>query len=369
LRPVADKPETLITCSIGAVSTSRSLQARSVTVHKQTGTKRVYNEKKKVYEDQPVFGSTQEIQNFVVVKGHIAAALQVRDEKSAATLDSDTIEANFERDFRDGRGAPEEGALLELLLRAAAEKIVPRLVPTRQAVEVMLARPNDQVDKLNELAQAGLWTRMLEQLELMPPLSGAKEAYRLYNLGVANEALAYAAEDTATAKRLLELASSLYGKALGLKADEKYFRDPQTRISESITAYAKLESQQAEYARISASASRGLAAPRPDAPAQTPPDAVRGDARSGAMTNADVIGLVEAGLDPPNLLATIDDAPSVNFDLTPEALKQLLAAKVPNEVIGAMRVRRSAPSSATRPPAGGAKPRAATRPATKPPAN
>jgi hypothetical protein len=57
------------------------------------------------------------------------------------------------------------------------------------------------------------------------------------------------------------------------------------------------------------------------------------------MTNTDVIDLRKAGLDDDNLIAAIRDAPSVRFDLSPAGLKALLAAKVSNAVITAMRVR------------------------------
>jgi hypothetical protein len=58
------------------------------------------------------------------------------------------------------------------------------------------------------------------------------------------------------------------------------------------------------------------------------------------MTNADVIDLRKAGLDEDNLIAAIRDAAAVGFDLSPAGLKALLAAKVPNRVITAMRERR-----------------------------
>ena len=57
------------------------------------------------------------------------------------------------------------------------------------------------------------------------------------------------------------------------------------------------------------------------------------------MTNAEVIDLRKAGLDDENLVAAIKEAPSAQFDLSPAALKALLAAKISNQVIAAMRTR------------------------------
>jgi hypothetical protein len=58
---------------------------------------------------------------------------------------------------------------------------------------------------------------------------------------------------------------------------------------------------------------------------------------STTLTNKDVVDLKGAGLDDENLIAAIKDAKAVNFDLTPAGLKALLAAKVSNRVISAMR--------------------------------
>jgi hypothetical protein len=60
---------------------------------------------------------------------------------------------------------------------------------------------------------------------------------------------------------------------------------------------------------------------------------------SAAMTNKDVIDLRGAGLDDDNLIAAINDAKAVNFDLSPAGLKALLTAKVSNRVITAMRAK------------------------------
>jgi hypothetical protein len=57
------------------------------------------------------------------------------------------------------------------------------------------------------------------------------------------------------------------------------------------------------------------------------------------MTNKDIIDLRVAGLDDDNLIAAIKSADNVRFDLTASGLRELLAAKVSNRVITAMRSR------------------------------
>jgi hypothetical protein len=57
------------------------------------------------------------------------------------------------------------------------------------------------------------------------------------------------------------------------------------------------------------------------------------------MTNQDVVDLRAAGLDDDNLIAAIKEAKGVKFDLSPAGLRSLLAGKVSNRVISAMRAR------------------------------
>jgi hypothetical protein len=72
----------------------------------------------------------------------------------------------------------------------------------------------------------------------------AEDAYRLYDTGVAYEALAYKADDPAVAMKYLGQAAIHYGKAIDDRPGEKYFLEPQRRIEEAIAHYRQLEDQQ-----------------------------------------------------------------------------------------------------------------------------
>jgi hypothetical protein len=61
---------------------------------------------------------------------------------------------------------------------------------------------------------------------------------------VAYEALAYQADDEATAMKYLDEAAINYGKAIDAKPAEKYFLEPQKRIEIAIEHYKKLEDQE-----------------------------------------------------------------------------------------------------------------------------
>jgi hypothetical protein len=359
LKP-SQQPGTIISCAIGRVETANNWADRKVTVRKKTGERQVYDKKADKYKTEDVYSNVEEIRRVQAVTGSLAVSYQTAD-KSGAVLDSDAIVANYKAEFVNGDGAPTAGAVEQSLLQNAIAQIVPRLVPTVEAVKVLLGRPNDQVDDINKLGQAGLWPQMLQRLETMKPLSDAKkEAYRIFNIGVANEALGYQSNDIAAAKTMLEQAALKYSQALEMKPDEEYFRDPQTRIDTAIAAYKTLEQQQAAYAQLVKDAEEKLK--RPIVAAEGSRSLSPG-ARKGPkpLDNADIIDLVKSGLDHPNMVATIKAAPAVQFDLSPSGLKDLLTSGVTNQLIAVMRTKQQ-PQAATRKPA-------APSPAAKPAAN
>ncbi len=134
-----------------------------------------------------------------------------------------------------------------------------------------------------------------------------EDAYRLYDIGVAYEALAYQAEDQKAAMKYLDQAAINYGKAIYAKPDEKYFLDPQKRIETAIAHYKELDQEQQAAARAKAEAAAG--------------NSSSSDAGKG-LTNAQVITMVKSGIDESAVLQAIRGATAVNFsDLTPAGQK------------------------------------------------
>jgi hypothetical protein len=75
---------------------------------------------------------------------------------------------------------------------------------------------------------------------------------------------------------------------------------------------------------------------KPDSKPDTP------SADPNTLTNATIIRYTQKGMDETNLVAMISDAKQFRFDLTPDALDQLLDNKVSNKVIAAMRQKNQA---------------------------
>jgi len=214
-------------------------------------------------------------------------------------------------------------------------------------VEVYLARQKGALDEGDKLAEAGLWQRALETFETARPLpKQADDAYRLYNIGVAYEALAYKAEDAKSAMKFLDEAAINYGKAIDARPGEKYFREPQRRIETAIAHYKKLEDR--ENQKAEAAAAKAAASENPPAP---PPPVAKMATPAKALTNAQVIAMVNSGVDDDTVAQTIRAAKAVNFDLTAAGQQDLSGNGVSAPVLAAMKARAARKPAAAKPAA------------------
>jgi hypothetical protein len=205
------------------------------------------------------------------------------------------------------------------------------------ATRVLVAR-SDDVDRLNGMAQNRRWQDWLAALGAVKPHSDRKrDSYRLHNLAVAHEAIAYEATTPEDWSARLNLAGTLIKQAAAQNPSEKYITESADRITSSATRYRQLAEM---YREVGAAAPpRRAAASQPSTGAPITAATASASPRSATMTNQDVIDLTAAGLDDDNLIAAIADAKAVRFDLSPAGLKALLTAKVSNRVITAMRSR------------------------------
>jgi hypothetical protein len=210
-------------------------------------------------------GNVQQL-SYTRVTGQLRVAFQSRT-RTGATLGSDNIIAKYDEEFDASGNAqsggiagifnngikrlkgakieethpPTEGELRADLFNNAVHQIVAELAVTNEVIEVFLAKGKG-LDAGAKDAEAGLWTRALEAWETLKPLDKpVEDAYRLYDVGVAYEALGYASKEPQTAMKYLSQASINYGKAIDSNPAEKYFREPQKRIETALSHYEKLE--------------------------------------------------------------------------------------------------------------------------------
>lgn len=336
--------------------------------------------------------------------GILKVAYQAKDAHSGRTLDSDNVTAKYDDEFNqygstsggvtgtlshtfdklkhgklEADKPPTEGEMRDVLMSNVVSQIASRLVNTDEPVEVLLAR--GKLDDANKLAESDLWTRNLETLETMTPFpSKEDDAYRLYNVGVAYEALAYASEDPKAARKYLDEAAINYGKAIDDKPSEKYFMQPQNRIDTAIAHYKTLSGQSKTVAAAdtgSKSAASDDTAAKSVAPASATKKtagSTTGATRSTStkstssgsgtttvaksmvapppkkpsgppLTNDQIIQMVKAGVDEDNIIDTIHSAGAVNFDLSVDGQVKLAQNGVKGKVLTAMKTKaRQSPS-------------------------
>lgn len=219
--------------------------------------------------------------------------------------------------------------LHDRLIKDAAMQIASNLVNTTEQVTVNLAR-GGALDEPDKLMENKLYSRALETLEMTAPYGTPEEdSYRLYDIGVANEALAYTSEDVNKARTFLQQAAINYGKAIDAKPAEKNFLEPQNRIDTALAHY-KVISDESKSAPAENVASTAHSANAPAAASDPPAD---------GMTNDQVIEMVAAHMDEGNIIDTIEHTPAINFDLSVQGQVYLSQHGVNGRVLMAMKTR------------------------------
>lgn len=328
------------------------------------------------------------------LSGALEVTYEAKDGQSGKVLDSENVSGKYSNEYEEGSnqsgtkslsskitdpfkraagkktedssGPPTTLDIRQDLIHQVVAQIATSLVNTDETVEVYLAR--GKLDEANKLAETGLWSRYLETLETMAPFPDRKDdAYRFYNIGVADEALAYQSEDQTAARKFIEQAAIHYGKAIDAKPDEKYFHEPQKRIETAATYYRRLLDRRQEAARASSSSPATssadtsgvpMATTTADQPA-TSKKAANPSAKSlvskGPVTNAvlkdneqhhspeltneKIVEMFKSGVDEENIILTIKEAPRVHFDISPDGQIQLAKNGVKGKIVAAMRER------------------------------
>ena len=297
------------------------------------------------------------------VTGSLSISFQAKS-SSGQTLASDNVTAKYDREFDSSGNTASEGIkggmtsawkrmtggassedlnpptdaeLRSHLELEAVRMIAEHVVNTSETVEVYLAKGKGALDAGDKLATAGLWERALETFETATPNpKPVDDAYRLYDTGVAYEALAYKAEDPKAAMKDLDEAAIDYGKAIDARPGEKYFLDPQRRIEDAIAHYRQLEE------------ARRPAPPPPPQPAPSPAEAANNTPSTPkpapapavkALTNTQVVAMVKSGMDDDTVAQAIRSSKAVNFDLTTAGQQALTSDGVSTAVVTAMKTR------------------------------
>jgi hypothetical protein len=211
------------------------------------------------------------------------------------------------------------------LVDGVAVEVAQRIVLTDEHVEVPLPR-GGSLDPAMDLGRANRWGAMLQQLDRMAPLADDRDAFRLYGMGVANEAMAYSEENAGKRRDLIAASAQNYKAALKLRPTDDVLRNAENRIAGSLAAL--------DVQRTTKAASSSARAATPEA------KGTAGD----SWDNAAVIEMVKSGFKDPELIEAIRTAKDPAFKVdSPRDLLDLKKAGVSDAVVKAMRQRMSVP--------------------------
>jgi hypothetical protein len=330
LQAAEAKANLTIVATLTEWTRTRRNGTKYVSEKRQVGTRQV-TDKKGNRSTEPIYEYGR---NKPTVIDEGAATLRMEIRRGTQVLGDETARYTYYDNRLLEEGPPSTTEVEETMLDKAAQRAAGLVTPAREGVKVLLAR-SDDVDKLNDLARTRKWNEWRAALqETRPHRDPKRDAYRLHNIAVANEALSYEATSDEDAQRLIQESSTLMQQAIAAKKDEKYFDEALARISKNSLGLTRLRTMRAS---LGIRQSTPVAASAPAALAEKVKLAAKSPVATGPMTNADVIELRKAGLDDDNLIAAIKEASATKFDLTPAGLKVLLSAKVTNRVITAMR--------------------------------
>jgi hypothetical protein len=343
-----EQPSTLVILEVGEITVDESWRQKRESEYRQTGTKTETDKNGKT-KTVPVYGTVLVDVNYKDVTGRVTAGFRLVDQASGEEIYADTSTSRFSESYKLGDGAPMQSELERTLIDQTASKISGKLVGAIDTISVLV--PRGSFDRLVAVAEGGNWESYLRSVEAIPPPKRpTDEAYREYALGVATEALAYAAATEVETLELLRAAADHYGRATTMNPREKLFLEGYTSFwygTESISPQERVRTAMADYERLAeyrvelaagrtprrAGSTVGVGAEASRSPASPPPPPASGGER---LTNASIVALATAGLADDNIILAIDSAAGTDFDLTTEGLVSLARAGVSPAVVAHM---------------------------------
>jgi tetratricopeptide (TPR) repeat protein len=276
--------------------------------------------------------------------GSLNVAYQVLDH-SGRVHDANNVSYNYNKSFGAGEsagsrsrfGLPVLGSkkteteptphseedVKQILLHEVVHQIAANLGSTTHPVDVQVATGEDHMNHAETFMEQKLWQRAIDELQAATAFPKEEdESYRIYDLGLAMEALGYDSKTSTEQREDIFKAAEYYDKALEMNRKEKYFVETSARIKDSIARYKAFDSMQEEDRKRSAG----------EAPRQTK-----------TLRASDVIDLFSSGV-PEDQITDLIHASPVDYDY--QDIPTMLAiskAKLPVPLQNELRKKTGAP--------------------------
>lgn len=239
---LADKGDIVVTATLTEFTESRRNGTKYVSETRQVGTREVTDKNGKKRQE-PIYEYGRNRPS-VVITANAGMRIEVRRRAGGGPLADETTRHTVSEEHIADQNPPSRDAIEDRLIDNVVRKAAGRVTPGRQPVNVLLAR-SDEVDRLNEIARDRRWQEWEEALlTVKPHRDRRRDAYRLHNLAIAQESLAYEADAVEDALNHLARARELVTQASTQNPGERYITESVTRINRSEISYRQVAALQ-----------------------------------------------------------------------------------------------------------------------------
>lgn len=320
-------PQTLINLKVIELAAASALEPRTRSEYQAISTRTVTNPETNASETVTDYGYVNIQYTAVVASGLMTVEYGIEDAGSGLVLDKQRLSSNYMQEFQEGYAADLNAVEMELAYQIIRE-ISYRITPRNETVEVVL--PKGNLSQTSRLLKSGSWDQAIARLEATPAFKKPKgEAYRLYSLALAREAMAFTTDDLVTVKKRLERAVELYRRATNLYPKEDYFWQSRSRAEWALYLYEFKLLQERKFEECTAGV--------PGQRCSSLLEEVKRVAKPlPVLTNDKVIEMVRQGLSEDHIIASIKHARLTGFDLSAAGRTSLSRAGVNNRIIREM---------------------------------
>jgi tetratricopeptide (TPR) repeat protein len=343
LRIASTAADTSIVCTIIDFSLSPGVETRTRQEYQRTGFTTVTDPVTGVSRTEDQYSFVDVPYRALVLEARMSVTCDVTDVATGILLHSDRFDVVY-TDARDaglGPGAlsvDDQNSIYLKLADNAAGLIWAQLCPRVYSDVVVL--PSGRLNDAGVLMGSGRWSEARTLLSAMPAFKNPRDdAYRLYAIGLADEALAYDSFDYLEKKLHLERAVGNYRRATELKPTEDIFWAPKNRAELVLWQTTGLVDQVEVFREAKKKGSSSATSlDRTGAGNTSLFHQVRSRMQPGMLVinNQTVVQWVKSGRSSEYIIASIKHAAGTRFDLSEAEVLKLRRDGVNKDVLNAM---------------------------------
>jgi hypothetical protein len=281
---------------------------------------------------------------FKIITATLEASYNVVRVTGNAPLSGGNVTVPYKQEFQEGVDtAPVKAEVENNLIRTLVGSILVKLTNTEEKLKVRLMG-KDELGRFARLAQARQWAEYIESIKALPEQKADKkgessfEGDRHYNLSIAYEARFYDTmwADYKRAEQYFDLADSALRKARQYDPRESEYIKSQARLGQARQYFDLIKERFPKNSEAekpeTAGRDRGVTLPITP-PGATPSQFTQPPPVAGAMTNKDVIEMVNSGVSERLIIEQINEASIKQFDTGPKGIIHLTTAGVSDKII------------------------------------